>query len=194
MDEKYVEKRRNQERQYLRLRLGILQFLHIPVLNLLWIPIIVVICVVYGKKDMVLSLIDIPDFIFPIYRYAIMILAVLIPIVCILALTDFIGEMTARKDEARLYVAFSAQELRNGCPILMDKKYIKNKDVIMREFYSNIPMQIWIERQEAIQDALNCHFVENLCYGGKANGKIIVMMTAKGRKPASRGDLYDDEF
>jgi hypothetical protein len=106
---------------------------------------------------------------------------------------DAIGEITASKDEAKLYVAFNSQELRNGCPILMDKKKIQG-NVIMREFYSDIAMKIWIERQEDIADAMNIHFVEKHRYGGKSDGKRIVMITAQGRKTVPRSNLYDDEL
>jgi hypothetical protein len=75
----------------------------------------------------------------------------------------------------------------------MDKKRMKS-NVTMREFYSDISMNSWIEKQEEIADAMNCHFVEKLRYGGKADGKRIVMVTAKGRKNISRGNLYDEEF
>ena len=145
------------------MRLGILQTIHTPLLNLCFVPIVAGTVFLWMKKDKAFSLIDV------------------------------IGEFTARKDEAKLYVAFNSQELRNGCPILMDKKRMKS-NVTMREFYSDISMNSWIEKQEEIADAMNCHFVEKLRYGGKADGKRIVMVTAKGRKNISRGNLYDEEF
>lgn len=120
----------------------------------------------------------------------------LIPALLILALLERIGELTARRDEAKLMVAFSANDLRNGCPILISKKKAKGTDVTVREFYSNIPYDVWIEKKEAVADAMNVHFVEEIQYGGKNNnnGKRIVIKTAKGRKPADRGVLYDEEF
>ena len=50
------------------------------------------------------------------------------------------------------------------------------------------------KKQNIIADSMNVHFVEPLQYGGKSNGRRIVMYTTKGRKPTSRGDLYDDEL
>lgn len=194
MNDDYMKKKRDRECQYLRLRLGILQMIQVPMLNLFWIPIVTGTILLWIKKDMAYSLFNIPQFLFPIYRYTIIIIAILIPIISIYAVIHTVGEYTARADEAKLYVAFHANDLRNGCPILMNKKYLKNSNVTIREFYSSIPMKIWIERQEDIADAMNCHFVEKLRYGGRANGKRIVMVTAKGRKPVLRGDLYDDEF
>lgn len=194
MQEDYLKKKRDREYQYFRLRLGILQMIQVPMLNLLWIPIVAGTILLWIKKDMAYSLFDIQKFLFPIYRYTITIIAILIPIISIYVVIHTIGEFTARVDEAKLYVAFHGKDLRNGCPILINKKYLKDSKVTIREFYSSIPMKTWIERQEDIADAMNCHFVEKLRYGGRANGKRIVMVTANGRKPVSRGDLYDDEF
>lgn len=193
MNEDYIQQRKNRKHQYLRLRLGILQMIHKPLLNLFYLPIIAGTVFLWIKKDIAFSLFDVPQILLPLYRYTIMIIAVLIPIICIFTFIDAIGELTARKDEAKLYVAFNAQELRNGCPILMNKKRIKG-NVTMREFYSDIPMKIWIERQEDIADAMNIHFVEKLRYGGKSDGKRIMMITAQGRKTAPRSNLYDDEL
>ena len=190
----YIQQRRNSKKQHLRIRLGILQMIHKPLVNLLFLPIIAGIVFLWIKKDLVFSIFDVPQILFPIYKYTILIMAILIPIICIFAVIEAIGNVTARKDEADLQDAFDRQELRNGCPVLMDKKRIKGSNVTMREFYSSIPMRIWIERQEDISDAMNIHFVEKLHYGGKSDGKRIVMYTAKGRKMASRGDLYDDEL
>ena len=77
---------------------------------------------------------------------------------------------------------------------MMEKRNVKG-DVTIREFYSDIPMKSWIEKKEELADAFNCHFVgEQIFYGGKSDGKRIVIVTAKGRKPVPRGNLYDDEF
>jgi hypothetical protein len=193
-DIEYIEQRRNSKKQLLRLRLGILQMIHRPLLNIFLVPIITGTVFIWRKKDMTLTLFDVPQILYPIYRYTIIALAVLLPILFMLTLIEAIGNMTARKDEANLQEAFEPQELRNGSPVLMDKKRIKGSNVTMREFYSNIPMITWIERQEEIVDSMNIHFVEKLKYGGKSNGKRIVMYTAQGRGVTSRGKLYDDEF
>ena len=55
-------------------------------------------------------------------------------------------------------------------------------------------MNLWVERQEEIADAMNIHFVQNFRYGGKSNGNRIVMYSAEGREASSRGVLYDEEF
>lgn len=192
-DMDYIQRKRNRKKQFLRIRLGVLQMIHKPFLNVLLFPIIAGTVFLWMRREVVLSLFDIPPQIFSVCNYVIIMITILLPIISILAMIEVIGDMTARPDEANLQNAFSKQELRNGCPILMGKKRIKR--VIRREFYSEIPMRIWVEKQEDIADAMNVRFVEKLSYGGKSpHGKRIVMYTVKGRKIISRGELYDEEI
>ena len=76
----------------------------------------------------------------------------------------------------------------------MDKRKVKGSNVTMREFYSAIPLEIWNTRKNAIADMMNLHFVEEIQYGGKADGRRIVIFTAPGRIPTKRGTLYDEEL
>ena len=55
-------------------------------------------------------------------------------------------------------------------------------------------MNLWVERQEVIADAMNIHFVQNFRYGGRSNGNRFVMYSAEGREATSSGVLYDDDF
>lgn len=192
----YNIRRKNQIKQLMRLKLGFNQFIHKPILNLLWLLVCFVTAIIIVLKNELTEIINIPQFIEPIFNIALNIFVFLIPIIMIFAILEYIGEYTARRDEAKLMVAFSAKDLRNGCPILISKRKIKGTDVIVREFYSNIPYDVWIGKKEVIADAMNVHFVEEIQYGGKGNnnGKIIVIKTARGRKPIDRGVLYDDEF
>lgn len=193
-DVNYNQRRQNRIRRHLRIRLGIVQIIYKPLLNILFLPIFVSTVFIWMKRDEVLYLFDVPQVLFPIYRYTILITCVLLPVIFTLALVEAIGSVTARRDEDNLQNAFSKQELRNGSPILMSKKRIKDSNVIRREFYSNIPMRIWLERQEDIADSMNVYFVEKISYGRNANGKRIVMLTMQGRKAPSREILYDDEL
>ena len=187
--------RRNRIKQCLRIRLGILQIIHMPILNILFVPIVILAMAIWKVKEKVFALIDIPEILFPICNFAFNFFAVMLPILIIFFWLEVIGNMTARKDEQNLAEAFDNHDLRNGCPILMNKKRIKGSNVIMREFYSSgIPMKVWVEKQENIADVMNVHFVEPLRYGGKSNGRRIVMYTAPGRETVSKGILYDDEF
>lgn len=192
----YFITQKNRRKQLLRIRLGFFQFVHKPVLNLLWLFVVAFTVVITILKNEIVEITNIPPIIKPIFNITINLFVFLIPALLILALLERIGELTARRDEAKLMVAFSAKDLRNGCPILISKKKAKGTDVTVREFYSNIPYDVWIEKKEAVTDAMNVHFVEEIQYGGKNNnnGKRIVIKTAKGRKPADRGVLYDEEF
>ncbi len=193
----YFITQKNRRKQLLRIRLGFFQFVHKPVLNLLWLFVVAFTVVITILKNEIVEITNIPPIIKPIFNITINLFVFLIPALLILALLERIGELTARRDEAKLMIAFSAKDLRNGCPILISKRKAKDtEDVTVREFYSNIPYDAWIEKKESIADAMNIHFVEDIQYGGKKsnNGKRIVIKTAKGRKPTDRGVLYDEEF
>lgn len=149
------------------------------------------------KQDLLLVLFKVSDFWMPIYRYMSIILVILFPIISILAIFDTIGNITARKDEADLQEAFEKNELRNGCPILINKKRIKGSDVIMREFYTEIPEKIWDKRKNEIADSMNIHYVKKdkpFSHGKKANGRRIVMYSGVGREDPERGEIYDEQF
>lgn len=180
----------------MRLKLGFNQLIYKPILNLLWLLVCFVTAIIIVLKNELTEIINIPQIIEPVFNIALNIFVFLIPIIMIFAILEYIGELTARRDENKLMVAFSSKDLRNGCPILINKRKIRGTDVTVREFYSNIPYDAWVEKKEAIADAMNVHFIEEIQYGGKGNnnGKIIVIKTAKGRKPIDRGILYDEEF
>lgn len=191
----YIQWRQNSRKQWLRIRLGVLQMIYKPLFNLFLFPIIAGTIFLWVKKDIAFTLFDVPQILFPIYKYSVLLIMVLLPVIFTLVVIEAIGSMTARKDERDLAEAFDSHDLRNGCPILMNKKRIKGSNVSMREFYSgSIPMKVWVKKQEDIADSMNVHFVEPLRYGGKSNGRRIVMYTAPGRETILKGIMYDDEF
>ncbi len=196
-DNNYNIKRTNQIKQFSRIKLGFQQFIHNkPFLNLLWLFVIFVTAIIIVVKNKFIEIINITQLIEPIFDIVMNVFAFLIPILMVFAILEKVGECTARRYEAEIRVAFSDNNLKNGFPILVSKKKIKGTDVTVCEFYSNIPYAVWVEKKEAIADAMNIHFVEEIAYGGKNNnnGKIIVVKIAKGRKAIDRGTLYDDEF
>lgn len=196
MENKYLEQKRNRIKQFYRIRLGILQLVYRPILAILLIPIAVMTILLLLEKEKLYSVFEMPNFLFSIYKYSVNIIVVLIPLIVLFGLLDFIGNLTARKDESALQEAFNTQQLRNGSPILINKKRIKGTNVTICEFYSSIPLKIWLENQDSICDCMNIHLVEKIRYGGRcnANGRKIVLHTAKGRKTTERNLLYDDEF
>lgn len=181
-------------KQWLRIRLGILQMIHKPLLIILLFPIVVLTVILWKERERMLAIFDVPDILFSVWRVSVYSFLAMIPIFTLLFMLELIGNVATGKDEHDLQEAFDNHDLRNGSPILLSKKRIKGTNVIRREFYSSIPMKVWMDKQEYIADCMNVHFVEPIQYGGKSNGRRIVMYTAKGRKPVSRGDLYDDEL
>lgn len=192
--DKYLTQRRNRLLQYLRLRLGVQQLFNKPILNILLIPIIVLFVVLWKEKYKAIFLFDVPEILFSAFHFSVSFMAIMIPLLLFLLILETIGKLTARKDEVALMIAFEPKELRNGCPILMKKRKIKGTSVIKREYYSDIPLYVWEEKKLAIADAMNIRFVEEIQYGGRANGKRIVLYTSSGRKAESREKLYDEEF
>lgn len=145
-------------------------------------------------RNIALSNIDIPQILEPIYRWCLMFFIVIFPLLLFVAFLQGIGEVIARRDEADVYRVFSdKRDVKNEAPILIYKKKVKNKDVIIREFYTTIPMERWQDRKEAISDIMNIHIIGDIEYSNH-NGNRIIFKSAKGRKPMERGVLYDDSF
>lgn len=190
---KILNKIEKWRKRFFRIRLGVLQLIHKPLLNLLLIiPLSVFILLIYWKSQVLTA--DIPEFFYPLIKFIFELLTVIVPLSLIVAIIAFIGVLSAISDEANIEIAFSRDELRNGCPILINKKRIKGTDVIQREFYSNVPLRVWNHRIESLADALNVHFVEEISYGGKCNGRRILICTAPSRDLPKRDTLYDDEL
>lgn len=193
MNNKYINNREKYRKRYYRVRLGFLQMIHYPLLNLLLlIPISGLVAFTYFKMQILNA--EISAFFYPIIKYILDVLTYVVPIALLLAVVSIISVATALHDEANVQMAFTKDELRNGSPILISKKKIKNTDVTEREFYTNIPLRIWNKRIDDLSDSLNVHFVEEIRYGGKSNGKRIIISTAPSRDLPSRATLYDDEF
>ena len=190
----YIQNRHNRMRNSGHLRLAVGQIKQYPFLLILTIPIIALTIIIWAKMDLAFTVFDIPMIILPVYAVTVKALGVMIPRILAWGLIYAIGMLTARKDEALIQMAFKEKELRNGSPILIYKRKDKKTGVTIREWYSPIPMNLWVERQEVIADAMNIHFVQNFRYGGRSNGNRFVMYSAEGREATSRGVLYDDDF
>lgn len=190
----YIQNRHNRMRSSGHLRLAVGQIKQYPFLLILTIPIIALTIIIWAKMDLAFTVFDIPMIILSVYAVTVKALGVMIPLILAWGLIDAIGTLTARKDEALIQMAFKEKELRNGSPILIYKRRDKKTGVTIREWYSPIPMNLWVERQEVIADAMNIHFVQNFRYGGRSNGNRFVMYSAEGREATSRGVLYDDDF
>ena len=190
----YIQSRYNRMKNYGHWGLAVRQMKQYPLLLIFTIPIIVLTLILWVRMDFAFTVFDVPKMLLPAYTVMVKALGVIVPVLLLWGLVDVIGALTARKDEALIQMAFKEKELRNGSPILIYKIKDKKTGVTVREWYSPIPMNLWVERQEEIADAMNIHFVQNFRYGGKSNGNRIVMYSAEGREASSRGVLYDDDF
>lgn len=181
-------------RRYLRFRLAIQQLRLKPYLNVL-LGIVLIGFVVFWKNKEIFY-IHVPQFLLPICRGAVHFMGIVLFMFLLFFTVYMIGVFTASRDEMNIEIAFNGNDLRNGCPILIQKKMDKETGVTKREFYSNIPMQRWVKNKEEIADSMDVHFVKpDIEYGGrrKDKGKRIVLYTAKGRVQLERGILYDEE-
>ncbi len=150
------------KRNLYRLKLGVEQMINYPLLNILLLLIIVLTVYFWVKVESVLAFsVDVPKLLVLVFTIVIKVLGILIPLLLLFLLIDTIGTFTAKKDEARLQMAFRGVELRNGSPILIRKKKDKKSGVTVREFYSPIPMKLWQDCRDEIAEQ-NIHFVQVL--------------------------------
>lgn len=181
INNKYTQSKQNRIRNICHWKLAISIILQKPLLFIFVLPIVVLAIFIWLKMDLVIMVFNVPEIILPVYTISVKMLGILIPLLMVWGLIDVIGTLTSRKDEANIQMAFKEGELRNGSPILMYKRKDKKTGVTVREWYSHIPMKLWVERQEEIADVMNIHFTEKLRYGGNSDGNRIVMCSAKGR-------------
>lgn len=187
---------KRRKKQWLRIRLGILQMIYNPVLNVLLLPILFLTILLWMKKDWLLNMFDVFAILLPVWKYSIDFCLILFPIMLLVIMIESIGSLAAVKDEEKLQKAFEEYDLRNGCPTLVNKKRIKNTDVIMREFYSEIDIETWKRREKQILHQFNAHYSKEVENGGKDNNnrKIIRTYMAPGAKSKNRGEAYDEEL
>lgn len=182
------------KKRYFRLSLAIQQLILRPYLNIFPLAILAGFWMFWNQKSGLYA--HTPKLILPVWRGIVHIGGTIMFIILFIFTVYCIGVMTAKHDEYNLGLAFTGQDLRNGCPVLIKKNRDKKTGVTTRVFYSQIPMERWRKCKEAIADCMNLHFVNpDLEYGGKNKdkGKLIVMYSKKGRKPPERGVLYDEE-
>lgn len=192
-EENYKEKRRKRRKEFYRIRLGMLQMLRKPYLAIMILPIIFGAVFIWQERAKVLQVFDVSPLLEKMYDYIYCILAIFLPIILLIAVLESIGEITARKIEADLQETFNEKELRNGSPILVDKRRIKHTDVIEWELYSEIPLEIWEKRQNAIQDLMCVSFVDKIKRNIN-NSRRIILTTRKGRGKREIGVVEDDEL
>ena len=192
----YNTRQYKRKKQLYQFKLGCSQLITYPILFTIFAIIVVATAFLMIKKDMLLAYLNISKTIYFFLDYCVIFLIVTTGVLVAVATLLSIGELTAKKDEGKLSLAFDKKDLRNGCPILIYKKHIQQKGVIVREFYTTLPMEKWLAKKETIADIFNEHFLTDFEYGGKDNdnGNKIILKSAKGRKNKDRGILYDESF
>ena len=188
--------KRKQIERFLRLYLGMQQLVYRPYTSIPVLSLVALFIIVWSNKDKLIHLLESPELLRPLFQYSISTILVLSLIVFLFGWLGWLGTITARRDECRLEKAFTEEDRRNGCPILIYRRKLKGTDVTARVFYSDIPLRVWLQRQEDIQDQFSAHFVRLPDYGGKNNdnSKLILMHMAPGRKAKDRGIMYDEEL
>lgn len=193
----YNKAKRNRVKVYFRLKQGLYQLIYRPYNSLVPLLLVLLFFVLWGNRDTIFSYISVPESLRSAYNFSLSIIAIVVPLILLLGFLKLLGDKASIHYEACLIMAFSPKELRNGHPILISCKKVKGTDIKVMEFYSQIPMQIWLDKKEGIADMMDIHFVEpSIEYGGKKgnNGNRIRLYTAPGRKRLERGPLYDDEL
>lgn len=194
----YIQTRYNRIKNHFRFRLGFQQLILRPYNMIVPMGLCLLFIFFWKSRWIIFRINELPAIIHPICRYAVSIAVIGIFLTLLYTYILFLGEITARKDEANIAVVLPANALRNGNhPILISRKKIRGTHISIREFYSNISLKIWQEHQEAISDSLNVHFVSPYIeYGGKRNdnGNRVRLYTIPGKKRIDRGILYDEEL
>lgn len=196
VETQYKEQRYKRMKQWYRVKLGADLFIQFPLLNVVWILLIVGDVFLYGWKNKLVAGFNFPYFIEPFLNGCLGSIVIILPIVCVIGIMEGIGELRARGDEADIENAFHNLSVRDKKIILVKKRRLKKNGGTVREFCTTIPMEEWNKNKEALADQLNVSFVEEFEYGGKGNrnGRRIVMKSIDGRKPTSKGILYDETF
>lgn len=191
----YNQNRYNRKKQWYRIRLGAEQFFNYPALNLTWLLFAIgIVFLEIGVKKVITSF-DVGSFFEPVFIGSMKFLLLFFPIICAVGIMQFIGDITAKKDEGNLCLVFSdRRDTEQQTPILISKKRLKKKKVTVREFYTTIPMERWQEKRESIADIFNVSIIGEIEYGGKYDGNKIRLRTVRGRKIIKKDVLYDDTF
>lgn len=196
-NKEYNEQRHNRKKQQYRFSLGIQQLLNYPFMNLIWIVFAVAVVFLVIAEKKYIANIDVYPMFESIFSVCMTALIIIFPIICAIGIVQLIGFCFAIKDEADMELVFSdKRDVKNQSPILISKRKDRKSGVIIREFYTTIPMERWQEKKEAICDRLDVHLIGDISYGGrkKNKGNHIYFESAKGRNPKERGVLYDDTF
>lgn len=185
--ERYNLNEYNRKKQMFRFGLGIGQMVSKPLLSVFFLlPIVSAFLLDYIEKRF-LTVFSVAEILKPIFSFCLTFVTVVLPIALTIYILQTIGEITAKKYEAKICMCFDKKQLENGNPVIVSKK--QDKNAITVEWFSYIPKHIWEERQNYIADIFNIRIV-NISYGKKANR--IILSAIKGKRSNSKGVIYDE--
>lgn len=175
-------------------RLGIVQMIHKQIYMISILMIIII--VLYGEIN--LGQIIIQFHLFKTISYMVSILTltfeIVFPILLLLWLLYIIGCLSSKTDEINIYRSFSKKDLKNGGPILIKKKKMKNPLITERVWYSPFPFKIWDEQKLYIEYYMKEKIVSLKTKDKGSDNSVILMRTAKQKRALQQEVLYDDQF
>ena len=187
--QEYSLKILNRKKQLYRINLGIQRFILCPALNFLWVLPLSCALLLNRLKNYYLEAFSVAEIMRPFFEFSLTVATVIIPIALVFLILETVAEISARKCESKAMLCFNKKHLDNGSPILISKKQGKNKNIIIRTFFTYIPLHIWKEQQPYIEDIFNVRII-SIEYGKRAN--TIILITAKGRKSNVEDKIYDE--
>lgn len=187
--QEYNSRMLNRKKQWYRTKLGIQRFVICPALNVLWVLPLSSALLLNKLKNCYLEAFSVAEIMRPIFEFSLIVATVIIPIALVFIILETVAEISARKCESKATLCFNKKHLESGSPILISKKQGKNKNILIRTFFTYIPLHIWIEQQAYIDDIFNVRTI-SIEYGKQAN--TIILTTAKGRKSNVEDKIYDE--
>lgn len=167
--------RYNRRRNFCHWKLALVRMFQNKLLLIPVLPIILVTIYAWSKMNFLIEYLDVPKLLLPVYTIGLKFLGVSIPLFFVWVLIDFIGTKSSEKDEEMIQKSFRDYE----CPILMYKCKDKDTKMIIREWYSTIPIEVWIERSKRIEQDMMIRLVSEFRENGKGN-RIVMYSTKKG--------------
>ena len=125
------------KKRYFRLSLAIQQLILRPYLNIFPLAILAGFWMLWNQKSGLYA--HTPKLILPVWRGIVHIGGTIMFIILFIFTVYCIGVMTAKHDEYNLGLAFTGQDLRNGCPVLIKKKNrSNNKGILQSDSYGTV--------------------------------------------------------
>ena len=106
----YNENKLRRKKNIYRIRLGFLTLLNNPMLNVVWIPVILMIIIFDNLKNIYISSLNVPKILSSVLYISEKILTFLIPAILVFTVIYVIGEFLAKSDENNLLLAFDEKD------------------------------------------------------------------------------------